>query len=419
MSHDERVSRLATSDLPADLRAVARYGGDGPGVTRLAWSPELRAAYGWLADRLSALGMEAEIDAAGNLIGRWNEGTGPAVLVGSHLDTVPRGGRYDGTLGVLAGLQAFRHLREWGVVPRRPLWLAAWMDEEGQRFGTAMMGSRAFVGEDVSALGGRRDAGGRSLAEVMRTWERDYGRAGAARAIDDVGAYLEMHVEQGPVLERAGIDTGIVTGIVALAVSRVRYLGQVNHAGATPMELRRDALAGAARAVLALREQARRTPGMTANVGIIGAEPGATNSVPGACEFTIDVRSPDDPGLAAVEAEVGRTLRAIAEDEGLGLEVTELYRLRAAPMDERLRAVLESAAEAEGATRMLMPSGAGHDAQVLARHVPSAMLFVPSRAGVSHSPEEHTSDEHCALGARVLARALAELVGSHRLRWVT
>ena len=293
---------------------------------------------------------------------------------------------------MLAGLQAIRHLREWGIVPRRPLWLAAWMDEEGQRFGTAMLGSRAFVGEDVSGLGGRRDASGRSLAEVMGTWDRDYGRVGAARAIDGVGAYLEMHVEQGPVLERAGIDTGIVTGIVALVVSRVRYLGQVNHAGATPMELRRDALAGAARAVLALRDQARRTPGMTANVGIIAAEPGATNSVPGACEFTIDVRSPDDAGLAAVEAEVGRTLRAIAEEEGLGLEVTELYRLRAAPMDERLRAVLESAADAEGATRMLMPSGAGHDAQVLARHVPSAMLFVPSRGGVSHSPEEHTSD---------------------------
>jgi hydantoinase/carbamoylase family amidase len=410
MRDDEPVAPSVHGALADDLTAVARFGGAETGVTRLAWSDELRAAYDWLTGELTGLGLEVEVDAAGNLIGRWAAGAGPAVLVGSHLDSVPAAGRYDGTLGVLAGLQAIRHLKSWDVTPRRPLWLASWMDEEGQRFGTALMGSRAFVGDDVSGLGGRRDAGGRSLAEAMAAWSRSPERTPDARAVDAVGAYLELHIEQGPVLDRAGLDLGLVTGIVALVGYRARYLGQANHAGTTPMELRRDALAGAARAVLALRDEARRTPGMTANVGVIAAEPGATNAVPGACEFTIDVRSPDDAGLAAAESAVDAILRAIAEEEGLGLEVAELYRLPAAPMDAGLLDVLERSARGEGARFIRMPSGAGHDAQMLAPRVPTAMLFVPSRGGVSHSPQEYTAPEHCDLGALVLAGALRELL---------
>src|SRR5712692_1671329 len=232
----------AVSALAADLEAVASFGGQATGVTRFAWSAELDAAQGWLAAELRSLGLEAEVDPAGNLIGRWTSGAGAPVLVGSHLDTVPRGGRFDGTLGVLAGLHAIRLLMERGVQPERPIWLASFMDEEGARFGTALLGSRAFVGEDLSALGDRRDEHGVSLREAMAALGFDFEQLPEARRINEVGAYLELHIEQGPVLERAGADIGVVTGIVGLIGFQARLVGEANHAGTTPMELRRDAL---------------------------------------------------------------------------------------------------------------------------------------------------------------------------------
>src|SRR4051794_14817997 len=204
------------TSVVADIEAAARFGGEGTGVTRLAWSPELRAVLGWLTAQLEELGLEVELDAAGNLIGRWEAGDGPAVAVGSHLDTVPSGGRYDGALGVLSGLQAIRLLKQQGVEPKRPLWLVSFMDEEGARFGAALFGSRAFVGKDLADLGERRDADGISLREAMAARGFDFDALPKARGIDGVGAYLELHIEQGPVLETEGIEIGIVTGIVGL-----------------------------------------------------------------------------------------------------------------------------------------------------------------------------------------------------------
>ncbi len=404
------MDRITGSALAADLEAVAHFGGERTGVTRLAWSPDLHAGHTWLAARLRELGLEVELDAAGNVVGRWQAGSGRAVLVGSHLDTVPRGGRFDGTLGVLSGLHAIRLLREWGVEPARPLWLVSFMDEEGARFGTALLGSRAFVGEDLSGLGGRSDADGTTLREAMAVLGFDFEQVPLARRIEDVGAYLELHIEQGPVLDAGGIDVGIVSGIVGLIGFRARLVGEANHAGTTPMELRRDALAGAARTVLALREAALAQPDMTANVGFVEVEPGGANVVPGVAEFTIDVRSANGAGLARLEPLVRETLERIAAEEGLDLELRETFRLEPLPLDAELQAALEEAADAEGASHVRMPSGAGHDAMVIGRHVPAAMLFVPSRGGISHSPEEHTSPEQCELGARVLARALRRLV---------
>src|SRR5438034_5374153 len=209
------------SRLAADLDAAARFGGDEDGgVTRLAWTAELFAAYDWLAGELRALGLEAAVDAAGNLVGRWQAGSGAAVVVGSHLDTVRRGGRFDGTLGVLTGLEAIRLLQSWGVEPARPIRLVSFMDEEGARFGTALFGSRAFAGADVAGLGERRDSEGISLREAMAAHGRDLERVVAARAVDDAAAYLELHIEQGPVLERAGVDLGIVTAITGVVTFR-------------------------------------------------------------------------------------------------------------------------------------------------------------------------------------------------------
>jgi len=396
--------------IAADLAAAARFGADGGGVTRFAWSPELAEASAWLRERLAELELETELDPAGNVLGRWPAGAGGAVLLGSHLDTVPRGGRFDGALGVLAALDAIRRLRARGGVPARPVWLASFMDEEGSRFRTGMLGSRAFVGEDLSDLAGRRDRDGVTLAEAMAAAGFSFERLPEARAVDRVAAYLELHIEQGPRLERARVELGVVTAVVGLRSYRACFTGEANHAGTTPMETRRDALAGAARAVLALRDEARRREGMTANVGVVSVEPGGFNVVPGRCEFTIDVRSPTPEGFARLDEFVRESIRMIGAEERLEHELEETHRLAPVSLDAGLVETLERAAELEGASTMRMVSGAGHDAMTLGRYVPAAMLFVPSRGGVSHSPEEFTEERYCELGTRVVGRALELLV---------
>ena len=395
------------SSLAANLEEAARFGADGGGVSRFAWTSELAQANDWLVGRLQELGLETEIDAAGNVLGRWEEGEGTAVLVGSHLDTVPRGGRYDGALGVLAAIEVVRTLKREGVSLVRPLWTVSFNDEEGSRFQTGMLGSRAFIG-DLDPEDWRR----RGVADAMAAGGFDFERLGEAKAVDRVGAYLELHIEQGPVLEQEGLDLGIVTGIAGLLGFRVRLTGEANHAGTTPMASRRDALAGAARIVLELRDEARSRGEMTANVGILTVAPGGFNVIPGTAEFTIDARASDADAFARAEKFVRDTLERVAAEEQLELEVTETHRKPPTPLDPELQELLARGAAAEGAIARSMPSGAGHDAMVLAKHVPAAMLFVPSRAGISHSPDEYTSPEQCELGARVLARAVRALVAA-------
>ena len=392
--------------LTADLEAAAAIGADERGgVSRFAWTPELARANDWLTERLTELGLDVELDPAGNVIGRWSAGEGNAVLLGSHLDTVPNGGRYDGALGVLAALDVVRRLKAEGVEPRRPVWVVSFNDEEGGRFQTGMLGSRAFCGDcDLE------DWGRRGVPEAMAEAGFAFDRLMDARGLDGVGAYLELHIEQGPVLERAGVDLGVVTAITGMVGFRARFLGEANHAGTTPMELRRDALAGAARAVLELRAEARGRDDMTANVGVISAEPGGFNVVPGAAEITIDVRSPTVGRVRAPGAVRPGHARA---DRGRGGPRARAPRdaPQAARRSRRRPAGSpRGAAREEGATTLRLPSGAGHDAMVLAHHVPAAMLFVPSRGGLSHTPEEFSSPEQCELGARVLARAVRRLV---------
>ena len=355
--------------------------------------------------QLTELGLDVELDPAGNVVGRWEAGDGDAVLLGSHLDTVPNGGRYDGALGVLAALDVVRRLKAEGLRPKRSLWVVSFNDEEGGRFQTGMLGSRAFCGDcDLE------DWGRRGVPEAMAEAGFDFARLADARGLDGVGTYLELHIEQGPVLERAGVDLGVVTAITGMLGFRARFLGEANHAGTTPMELRRDALSGAARAVLALRDEARSRDDMTANVGVISAEPGGFNVVPGAAEMTIDVRSATPEGFARLEPFVRETLERIATEEGLGLELRETHRKGPVLLDAELQDRLEAAAHEEGGSTMRLPSGAGHDAMVLAHRVRAAMLFVPSRGGLSHTPEEFSTPEHCDLGARVLARTVRGLI---------
>lgn len=414
MSPIQTGGTMAASDgrlgsVAASLDELGRIGGTvNGGVTRVAWSAELFDAYAWVGDRMRQLGLEVEIDAAGNLFGRWETGSGPAVLVGSHLDTVPAGGRFDGVLGVVAAVHAVARLKTEGFQPRRPLWVVAFMDEEGTRFNAALFGSRAFIGDDVTGLGHRVDAGGVSLREAMAAAGYELDRAAEAVRIGDVAAYLELHVEQGPVLEAEGIELGVVTSIIGVRGYRVQLRGEANHAGTTPIPLRRDAFAGAARIALDLRDAARARDAMTANVGKITVEPGGANVVPGLADFTIDVRAPTAAGMQDLEHLVEETVARVAAEEGLEVELEQTFALEPLELDRDLVDVVERAALAEGASTTRMPSGAGHDAMLVGRHVPAAMLFVRSRGGISHSPEEYSSPGDVELGMRVLAGALRE-----------
>ena len=406
---NQTTARGGAGSVAASLDELARIGAtaDG-GVTRVAWSPELFRAYDVVAGWMRELGLEVEVDPAGNLLGRWEAGSGAPVLVGSHLDTVPSGGRFDGALGVVAAVHAVRLLKEEGFEPGRPLWVVAFMDEEGTRFDAALFGSRAFTGEDVTRLGDRVDAAGTTLRDAMAAAGYDAAVAGGASRIADVGAYLELHIEQGPVLESEGLDIGVVTSIVGLRGFRVRLEGTANHAGTTPMALRRDAFVGAARIALALRDEARAREGVTANVGRIAVEPGGANVVPGVADFTIDVRSATPAGIAELERLVEETVARIAAEEGLRADVRQTFALEPLELDAQLVDAVERAAVAERAGVRRMPSGAGHDAMLVGRHVPAAMIFVPSRGGVSHSPDEHSTPEQVELGMRVLAGVLRE-----------
>jgi hydantoinase/carbamoylase family amidase len=395
--------------LAADLDALARFGDDGAGgVSRLAWSPVLLDASRWLIERARDIGLDASLDAAGNVIAR-SPGSGPAIVVGSHIDTVPRGGRFDGALGVLCGLAALRTLAAEGFEPsRRPVWLVSFMDEEGARFGTPMFGSRAFAGEDLVGLGARRDGDGVSITEAMEAAGLDFDRIGSARAIEQVDRYLELHIEQGPVLEAADLDVGVVTHISGSIDVHVRFTGAAGHAGTTPMDARRDALLGAGRLIALVREEACAAD-VRATVGTISVTPGASNVIPATAELTVDVRATEEASLDRFAARLAELAGGVAAEERLEFEVAETARLAPLSLSSRLQEVLVDAAREAGASWTSMPSGAAHDAMVIGRHVPAAMLFVPSRGGVSHSGEEHTTIEQCSRGCEVLTCALRAL----------
>jgi hydantoinase/carbamoylase family amidase len=404
--HSAPRTRLPATVM-GSLEELAKIGGEpSDGVTRVAWSSELFAAYTWVGDRMRELGLDVEIDEAGNLIGRWDTGSGAPVVVGSHLDTVPSGGRLDGVLGVVAAVHAVALLQREGFEPSRPVWIVAFMDEEGTRFDAALFGSRAFAGHDLTAIGDRTDLAGTTLRDAMDRQGHALERTGEARRIGEIGAYLELHIEQGPVLEAAGVQIGVVTSIVGLRGYRVRLRGQANHAGTTPMHMRRDAFIGAARIAVELRDVARRRDDMTANVGKVAVSPGGANVVPGVADFTIDVRAPTAEGVAELERVVRETVSRIARDEGLEFELEPTYLLEPLELDPMLVDTVERAAAEEGASSRRMPSGAGHDAMVIGRHVPAAMIFVPSRGGISHSPDEYSSPDEVELGMRVLAATL-------------
>lgn len=399
-----------TAALADDLATAAEFGAAPEGgINRFAWTRELAEVTAWVGEELRRLGLEVELDAAGNLLGRWPAPAGPAVMTASHLDTVPNGGAFDGALGVLAAVEAIRILREDGFEPARPVWVGSFMDEEGTRFGTALLGSRAFCGHDVSEALQARDKDGISVAGAMAAQGFDAARIGEADRVGEVGSYVELHIEQGPVLHSHGARLGVVESICGVLGLRVTLSGEANHAGSTPPELRRDALVGASRIVVMLHDETRARDDLRATVGQIRVAPGARNVIPGVCEFAVDLRPLGPAAYDGLLEWFGALVERAAAQEGLEPSVQCDYAVEPTAMAPGVIAAIEAAAADEGVEPLRMVSGAGHDAMLVARKAAAGMLFVPSRDGISHSPSEWTETADCELGARVLARTLRRL----------
>jgi allantoate deiminase len=385
---------------------LARIAGSGTAVSRLGLSADEQQARDLVAGWLSAKGAQVRRDPAANLFARFG-GEGEAILVGSHLDSVPEGGRFDGALGVLCAVEAVESLIDAKAKLRRPVEVVAWADEEGARFGVGLFGSTAAFGRLARGVGDRKDRNGISIADALRALGERGDPAAARRDPKSFAAYLELHIEQGPRLETAGVPLAIVSDIVGIYHARVTIRGRADHAGATVMTARGDALAAAAEVVLAVEQIAGERPDSVGTVGEIAVRPGAKNVVPGECVFSLDLRAArDHEGLVQ---EVLATLMSIASVRGVEASVDDLARVPVTPLDPKIREVLQRATRSVGVEAPLLVSGAGHDAQMPALSgVPTGMIFVRSTGG-SHTPREFAAIDDAALGAQALANAIKEL----------
>ena len=403
---------VSAGRLAGYVEALGRIGRmPGGGLSRpvysAAWGEAREQVAAWMAE----LGLAVRGDAVGNLFGRL-PGTeaGPAVLTGSHVDTVPNGGPLDGALGILGGLTAVAAVAERLGRPRRSIEVLVTCEEEGAAFPANYWGARAITGAlDPAEAQTVVDADGRPIGEAMRAVGLDPAAIPAARRTD-VAAFLELHIEQGRLLEEAGLEIGLVGAITGQYRAQVVVTGQADHAGTTPMDLRSDAFLGAAEMGLRIADVAA---GMgrpaVATVGRVRLEPGAVNVVAGRATFSVDARHPERAQLDRLLAGIDAALREVAERRGLGLAVTRHLYEEPTPMSAEVQGLLREAADGLGLRWMPMTSGAGHDSEVLARAFPTAMIFVPSQGGRSHCPEEWTPTEQLVPGVRLLAEALRRL----------
>jgi len=393
--------------LIADLRALAAIGACGTGVDRVAFCDLDIEARAFVAARFAEAGLAVETDRFGNVLGRWPDAD-RAVLIGSHTDTVPRGGWLDGALGVLYGLEIARSMREAGIAPAVGVDVIDFSDEEGTFI--PCLGSRAFVGslgeEEIAAA----SSAGRSLVEAMDRPEL----AGAPLRLDPARhvAYLEAHIEQGPRLESTGIPVGVVTGFVGIRRVFVTAKGAADHAGTTPMGMRRDAGAPLFRLAAWVAEAFPKAAAADTvwNIGEVRLDPGAANVVPREGRLVIEFRDTDGAVLDRLEAMIREEVARIDAESAADLSLAVPTRIPPMPTDGAVRAAMADAARDHQLASMEMPSGAGHDAMILAPHVPSGLLFVPSIGGKSHSVEEDTAEEDIVRGCRVMARAVARVI---------
>ena len=384
---------------------------EGGGVCRLALTDADKAGRDWLVAEMERLGMAVHIDAIGNIWGiRAGQGAGAPVMVGSHIDSVATGGLYDGALGVLAGLEMVETLNDRGTATEAPIAVAAFTNEEGARFAPDMMGSGVYCGAldqgemlAVTATDG--------MGVVGEELDRIGYRGGDAPVIP--AAYLELHIEQGPVLEQEGVRIGAVTGVQGIHWTEFTVTGQTNHAGTTPMALRRDAGQVAMRiAREADAIAAGNGPPQVATVGVVELSPGLVNVVPETARLTVDLRNTDGAVLEAATARLTAFAQAVAAEAGCAVSIREMARFAPVVFDGGLVDKVEAAAQARQMSVKRMPSGAGHDAQMFAPLCPTAMIFVPSENGLSHNIREHSDPDDLAAGAQLLLDLVCTLAGA-------
>jgi len=404
--------------LWATLEKLSEFGrppgaGFEGGVTRLGFSDADLSAREYVTGLMRDAGLEVRVDPAGNIFGR-REGADPSLpvlLFGSHIDSVPGGGNFDGDVGTLGAIEVVRALNDHGVRTRHPLEVVIWTHEEGSTFGHGLFGSSAASGQVKAEVLARRDAQGTTLADWLRRYGQDPARLAEARIPRGrVAAYLELHIEQGPVLDESRAQIGVVQGIVGINDWLCTATGFANHAGTTPMDRRQDALAAASRAVLAVREEVRRETGRAVGtVGNMKVSPGGTNVVPGSAEFPVELRDLNVEIIESMWRRIEQRFAAIGREENAAFDCQLIFSARPALTDTALRDVIRDAARTAGFSTMDLPSGAGHDAQQVSYFAPVGMIFVPSRDGISHSPREYSSPAAVASGAEVLYRALLAL----------
>jgi allantoate deiminase len=394
----------------SELGEIGRQ--DSGGVTRLSLTDEERTAKDMVAEYMQEAGLAVHEDAAGNLFCR-REGRDPdasAVLVGSHVDSVYEGGNFDGPLGVLAGIEVVQTMEEAGVETEHPIEVVAFTDEEGARFSFGMIGSRALAGRLSPEELKHEDESGISIAGAMRDYGLDPGRIGeASRPEGSVAAYVELHIEQGKVLENEGLPVGVVTGIAAPVWRKFAFTGETGHAGTTPMELRRDALSAAAEVMVVIEAEASKTGTTVGTVGQLSLELGGINIIPGRVECSLDLRDIDEGTRDLVEERILERARETCEKRTVGFETEVLQRMAPASCSEKVRRAAESACEMLGIRPYSLASGAAHDGMQLVGLCEMGMIFVRSKNGVSHSPDEWSSNEDCTAGANVLYHTVLAL----------
>jgi N-carbamoyl-L-amino-acid hydrolase len=392
----------------ADLRALADLTGGPGGARRLCWTPEWDTARRFLRDRLSELPVTVDVDEAGNLWARL-PGTRPeTVVIGSHIDSVPNGGWLDGCLNVLGAVEVLRRIAEEGTPPLT-VRLVNWADEEGARFGRSLFGSSAAAGSmsDQDELRERRDADGIALPDALTEHGVDLDCALEARTqLESAAAYLELHIEQGPVLESLDLPLGVVLGTFGVERHLVTFRGQAAHAGSTPMDQRRDALAGAAKLELELREITKRVGGgAVCTMGGVVTKPGIVTSVVETAECLLDQRHLDATWLAEMLSNAEAASRRFAHEEGIEVEWVKIWSIEPIPFDDRLLDLAEESVREVAGSSHRLPSGPLHDAAEVARAgIPTVMLFVQSLRGLSHTKLEDTKEEHLELSVLALDR---------------
>ncbi|MFJ9990101.1 Zn-dependent hydrolase [Pseudomonas putida] len=398
--------------LWASLMAMAEVGATARGGScRLALSEDDKAGRELFAGWCREAGLSLSVDAIGNLFAR-RPGLDPQaapVMMGSHLDTQPEGGRFDGVYGVLAGLEVVRRLNDLGIQTRKPLEIAVWTNEEGARFTPAMFGSAVFTGVlDLQQALAIHDADGISVAEALAATGYD----GERPLGGPVDAYFEAHIEQGPILEDNAKSIGVVTGGQAIRWLDVTVQGMAAHAGTTPMALRKDALYGAARMIQAVEQLAVDfAPEGLTTVGELSIAKASRNTIPGVVRFTVDLRHHRDEAIEAMERDLGELLQAVAAQRGLRVSVTRHWVSPATPFDAECVAAVQHAVDALGHTQQRIVSGAGHDAILLARYCPTAMVFIPCVGGLSHNEAEDVLPDDARHGADVLLNAVLARAG--------